>query len=138
MKSKLLVQWIAGIAFLMSTSLVARDIVHNSQVKFDHGTNGATINNKIKGYETYNYKISAQARQYMRVSLETKNTATYFNIFEPGKSPGDAAMFIGSTSGNMFMGNLPTSGIYTVQVYMMRSAARRSEVSNYQLHIGID
>ena len=117
---------------------LARDVVHNAQVHFDKGTTGTTIKGKIKGYETYNYKLGAKAGQYMRVSLETKHTATYFNIYEPGKGPGDAAMFIGTIKGHMYTGNLPANGTYTIQVFMMRSAARRDEVSHYQLHVGID
>jgi hypothetical protein len=127
---------VSGILLYMPA--LARDVMHNEEVHFDKGTTGTTIKGKIKGYETYNYKLGAKKGQYMRVSLETKHTATYFNIYEPGKGPGDAAMFIGTTQGNMYTGNLPTNGTYTIQVFMMRSAARRNEVSHYQLHVGID
>jgi len=136
MKSKLFAAAI-GIA-LLSIPVMAKDVVHTKQVHFDKGTNGTTIKGKIKGYETYNYKLGAKSGQYMRVSLETKATSNYFNIFEPGKGPGDQAMYVGSTSGNTYTGNLPKDGTYTIQVYMMRNAARRNEVANYQLHIGID
>lgn len=124
--------------FLLSLPAVAKDVVHKAQVHFDKGTTGTTLKGKIKGYDTFNYTLGAKAGQYMRVSLETKHTATYFNIFEPGKGPGDGAMFIGSTRGNAYTGDLPADGTYTIQVYMMRSAARRNETANYQLHIGID
>ena len=124
--------------FLLSLPAVAKDVVHKAQVHFDKGTTGTTLKGKIKGYDTFNYTLGAKAGQYMRVSLETKHTATYFNIFEPGKGPGDAAMYIGSTQGNAYTGNLPADGTYTIQVYMMRSAARRNETANYQIHIGID
>ncbi len=39
---------------------------------------------------------------------------------------------------NIFDGTLPMSGEYTVSVYMMRSAARRNEVSNYMLAISVE
>jgi hypothetical protein len=42
-------------------------------------------------------------------------------------------MFIGSTSGNEFAGNLPATGNYVVEVYMMRSAARRNETCRYSV-----
>ena len=136
MKRKLFASAV-GIALLSVPSL-AKDVVHKAQVLFDKGTSGGTMQGKIKGYDTFNYTLGAKAGQYIRVNLETKHTATYFNIFEPGKGPGDAAMYIGSTQGNSYAGNLPSSGTYTIQVYMMRSAARRNETSNYKLHIGID
>ncbi len=46
-------------------------------------------------------------------------------------------MFIGSTEGNRFSGPLTASGRHTVQVYLMRNAARRGEVANYTLTIGV-
>lgn len=47
-------------------------------------------------------------------------------------------MFIGSQQGNHFEGTLPADGEYTVQVYLMRNAARQNEKANYTLEIGID
>ncbi len=129
---------IAMIGFLLYLPAMAKDVVHTKQVHFEKGTSGTTIEGKIQGYESYNYKIGANADQYMRVYLETKHTATYMNIYTPGKGPGDQAMFIGSTKGNSFTGILPEKGTYTIQVFMMRSAARRNETAKYQLHIGID
>jgi hypothetical protein len=46
-------------------------------------------------------------------------------------------MFIGSTSGGRFEGTLPADGTYTIQVYLMRNAARRGESATYKLDIGI-
>jgi len=123
---------------LLSLPAVAKDEVHTKQVHFDKGTSGTTVSGSIQGYESYNYKIGANANQYMRVYLETKHKATYMNIYAPGKGPGEEAMFIGSTKGDSFTGALPAKGNYTIQVFMMRSAARRNETANYQLHIGID
>jgi len=74
----------------------------------------------------------------MVVVLKTDNGSNYFNIFAPGKKPGDEAMFIGSTLGDRYDGTLPADGKYTVQVYLMRNAARRNEKVNYTLEIGID
>ena len=37
--------------------------------------------------------------------------------------------------GNHFLGTLPSDGEYTVQVYLMRNAARRNEVANYELSL---
>lgn len=74
----------------------------------------------------------------MVVVLKTDNGSNYLNIFVPGKRPGDEAMFIGSQQGNHFEGTLPADGEYTVQVYLMRNAARQNEKANYTLEIGID
>jgi hypothetical protein len=69
----------------------------------------------------------------MNVSMVTKNTATYFNILEPGQT--EVAIFNGSINGNQFEKTLKKSGNYRIRVYMMRSAARRNEVANYRLEM---
>ena len=110
-------------AGLFISPAMAKDKVTTHQVHFDKGTTGTTAKGQVKGYDTVNYKIGAKEGQYMRVSLESKKA--YMNIFEPGKGVGDAAMFIGSTKGQSYTGNLPKSGTYTIQVYLMRNEARR-------------
>jgi hypothetical protein len=97
-----------------------------------------TITEIITGYQSVNYKLGAKAGQHMVVVLKTDNGSNYFNIFTPGKGPGDEAMFIGSQQGGRYEGTLLTDGEYTVQVYLMRNAARRNEKANCTLEIGID
>ncbi|MGE5199732.1 MAG: hypothetical protein ACM3H9_08830, partial [Rhodospirillaceae bacterium] len=48
----------------------------------------------------------------------------------------DVAMYVGQT-GEAYTGMLPTDGDYKVRVYLMRNAARRSEVSDYTLTISV-
>ncbi len=110
----------------------------NVQVRFDAGASSTKIEDQIKGYQYVNYQLGAATGQKMWVELKSQNNATYFNVFEPGKGPGDQALYIGSINGNSFETVLPESGNYTVQVYMMRNAARRKETANYTLGIGID
>jgi len=125
-------------ALMLLAAYSFADEARNEDVKFAPGTSSATIEDTIKGYESVNYKLQAKAGQSMSVDLKTDNTATYYNIFVPGKGPGDQAMFIGSTEGGHFEGALPADGVYTVQVYMMRSAARREETANFTLDISIE
>lgn len=126
----------AALMFVAAYSFA--DDARNETVKFASGSSSATIEDSITGYNTVNYMLDARAGQTMTVELETEHTATYFNIYVPGKGPGDAAMFIGSINGSRYEGELPSDGTYTVQVYMMRSAARREETSNFTLDIAID
>jgi hypothetical protein len=122
---------------LVPMSSVADD-TRNEIVKFAPNTRNTTIEDSITGYKTVNYMLDAKAGQSMTIELKSDHTATYFNIYVPGKGPGDAAMFIGSLNGSRYEGELPADGTYTVQVYMMRSAARRNETANYTLDIGIE
>ncbi len=121
----------------LSMPAFARD-ARDESVRFAPGTSSATIKEIITGYQSVNYELVAKAGQHMVVVLKTDNGSNYFNIFVPGKGPGDEAMFIGSTLGDRYDGTLPADGEYTVQVYLMRNAARRNEKANYNLEIGID
>ena len=114
----------------------AQDDVRSERVQFKAGSNSATIDSSITGYETVDYLLGAQEGQTMNVSLATQHTATYFNILAPGEN--ETAMFNGSINENQFEGTLPSSGDYKIRVYMMRSAARRNEVAQYQLEVIID
>jgi hypothetical protein len=67
--------------------------------------------------------------------LKTSKASNYFNVLPPGSN--DVAIFIGSTSGNEYVGALPSDGEYTIRVYLMRNAARRNESANYTLSVGI-
>ncbi|MGR5142015.1 hypothetical protein ACQKPX_10100 [Photobacterium sp. DNB23_23_1] len=115
---------------------IARDDIRSERVQFQSGTNNATIESSITGYETVDYLLGAQSGQTMNVSLATKHTATYFNILAPGEN--ETAMFNGSINENQFEGTLPSSGDYKIRVYMMRSAARRNEVAQYRLEVIIN
>jgi hypothetical protein len=114
------------------------DDIKTERVQFERGTSGATIRGAITGRETMHYMVGARAGQVMDVRLVTKSTSTYFNIFAPGKVPGQAeAMFIGDIGGDHFNGTLPDSGDYLIQVYLYRAAARKGEKASFDLSIEI-
>jgi len=137
---KIMKQTLFAITFVLVTlsMVVFAQDTRNELVRFAPGTSSETIKETITGYQSVNYKFGAKAGQHMVVILKTDNGSNYFNIFVPGKGPGDEAMFIGSTLGDRYDGTLPADGEYTVQVYLMRNAARRNEKANYTLEIGID
>jgi hypothetical protein len=127
----------AAISFLIfanSSHGSAKDEIRKERVQFKKGAATATIKSRIKGYETVDYLLGAKAGQTMRVALQTNNGANYFNVLPPES---DAAIAIGANLGNKWAGTLPVDGDYTVRVYLMRSAARRNEVANYTLSVGI-
>ncbi len=123
-----------------SPAVQAADDVRTEVVHFAKGANGTELKGSIKGYGSVSYKIGASADQTMRLKLTTSHTATYFNLYGPGKGPGDEAIANSEMTDplNSYEGVLPANGDYTVSVYMMRSAARRDEVANYTLGIAID
>jgi hypothetical protein len=129
-----------GLAGLQPTLLAAQDApTRTEQVRFDAGTTGASLSGKIVGRDFVTYTLGAEAGQRMTIALTSDNTAAYFNLYEPGRGPGDEALAIGEMLPeiNRFDGVLPTSGTYTVSVFLYRNAARDGETAEYTLDISI-
>jgi hypothetical protein len=119
---------VSGLAF-------AADSIESRPIHFAKGASSATVKGSLKGDKIVDYQVGAKAGQTMSVTLKTGNAANNFNVLPPGSK--DVAIFIGSTSGNEWTGSLASDGKYTVRVYLMRSAARRNEMANYTLTVGI-
>jgi hypothetical protein len=121
--------------FLAGFGAMAADGIEKRAVQFANGASSATARGAIKGDKTIDYALRAKAGQAMSVTLKASNTANYFNVLPPGSS--GEAIFIGSTEGNEWKGVLPADGEYRIRVYLMPSAARRGESSNYSLTMGV-
>jgi hypothetical protein len=104
------------------------------RVSFAPGASSATIKGQLRGDADVDYIVRAGAGQTITVTLKPSNRSNYFNVLPPGST--DVAMHVGQT-GEDFTGMLPADGDYTVRVYLMRAAARRSESSTYTLTIGV-
>ncbi|MCU0790540.1 MAG: SH3 domain-containing protein [Nitratireductor sp.] len=103
-------------------------------VRFRAGGDHASYSGRIRGDQTARFLIDARGGQVMQVSLRADNPQAYFNVTPPG---GRAALFVGSNEGNRFSGRLPVTGRYVIEVYLMRAAARRNEVSGFSIDIAI-
>ena len=125
---------LSALMLVTAPAVLAEGAIREQQVQFKKGESGTTIKGSIKGDQTVDYKLRANAGQTMVVKFKPSNASAYFNVLPPGS---DEAIFIGSTSGNDFSGNLVASGEYTIRVYLMRNAARRNESAKYTLDIGV-
>ncbi len=135
---KHLASFVLCVAVAAATPVQAQDGTRTERVQFPRGSTGTTISDSITGYEAVEYLVGAQAGQEMTVVLKSDHLSTYINVFEPGTKPGtDEAISIGSDDGTRYEGTLPSDGDYLIQVYMMRSAARRGEVAHYALDVSI-
>ena len=136
----------ASIALIsLSAPVVAQsDDIREALVRFDAGSTVAEIEDTITGYQSVSYTVGLEAGRRLSVKLDPTNTATYFNIYEPGRGPGDEALANSGLTGdlvsdlNRFESVVQTSGTYTISVYMMRSAARRNETTDYVLSVELD
>jgi hypothetical protein len=123
------------LAGFVVAAIPSRAADRTEAVHFAKGHSSATLKGSVGGYDGVVYQLGAAAGQTMSVRFEPSNGACYFNVLPPGS--GGEAIFIGSTSGNEFSGTLGASGTYGIQVYLMRSAARRKETCSYALTVEI-
>ena len=121
---------LALLLFAGTPALTLADI-RPEPVRFEKGRNGATVKGTIKGDEIFDYRLRARAGQILDVNLQADNRSAYFNVLPPDD---ETALFVGSVSGNSFVGALPKDGEYIVRVYLMRSAARRNESARYTVN----
>jgi hypothetical protein len=131
---KAMLACVLGAIFFVTTFTSAEVDIRQKHIRFEKGTSGTTITGKITGDQIVDYQLRAGAGQSMVVIFKPSNLSAYFNVLPPGS---DVAIFVGSIYGNRFEGELPTDGVYTVRVYLMRNAARRNETANYTLEVGI-
>lgn len=103
------------------------------RVQFAKGKSSKVIKGTIKGEQSRLFVVNLRAGQTLTVTLVPSNPSTYFNVTAPGA---DQAMFIGSSSGTTMKEVIPSSGDYTIDLYLMRNAARRGDTSNFTITIG--
>lgn len=101
-------------------------------VKFKVGSSFRTVRGVFKGYDTVTYILGASAGQTLQVMFSPDNDSCYFNVNAP--SGGEA---INDESDSEFTQQLEEDGNYRVQLYMMRSAARRGESCRYSVTFAI-
>lgn len=109
------------------------------RVQFKPGTDSATIRGTVKGDDYAVFKLNARDGQFLTVSMTTDNESSDFNIYIPGRGPGDEALFASamSTNGSQYTGQLYKTGDHSISVFLNRNAARKGQVANYELTIRI-
>jgi hypothetical protein len=115
------------------------DKTHTERVQFAAGKSSATLAGKVAGADTVLYKLNAKDGQFLKVSLTTDNESADFNIYIPGRGPGDEALFASamSTQGRAYTGQLYKTGDHSITVFLNRNAARKGETANFKLHVSV-
>ncbi|MEJ1156706.1 hypothetical protein [Prosthecomicrobium sp. N25] len=101
-------------------------------IAFKPGATSTTVKGRIKGDAGVAYALATGQGQTLQTLFEPSNRSCYYNVTAPSATTAD---HIGSTSGNEFGVSRTVAGTYTIQVYLMRSAARRGESCRYSLSI---
>lgn len=126
---------IAGVMRLALTAAIAAAAgareIRTRPVEFPAGASSVRLAGSIQGFEIIDFKLRAEQGQVLRTTLTSTNPSAYHNILRP--EDGKEAIFIGSTLGEKFEGELPTTGEFTLRVYLMRNAAPRGERAEFTL-----
>lgn len=117
---------------LMASPFAAAQTIRTEQLRFGPGETVATASGNLRGYGAIDYGVTLQAGQKVVFEFQPGNPSAYFNVTAPGAQ---AALFVGSQSGNRFETEVLASGAYVVRTYLMRNAARRNETSNFVLTV---
>ena len=127
-----------ALAVLLAAAAATAAEVRRESVVIPEGETTATIEGSLKGFDSVEYQIAAGVGQEMTLSLTSDNASTYYNLFAPGDVPGDStALYIAARDGLDYTGLLTASGDYTVQVFLIRAAARRAEEAAYTLSVAL-
>ncbi len=112
----------------------AAGVIREKAVRFASGAEWAIVRGRLRGRDTIDHLVTARAGQALTVLFKAGNGAAYFNVLPP---EGDEALFVGSGAArpDLFRARLDTAGAYRIRVYLMRSAARRHESTDYTLKI---
>lgn len=137
MKKRVMAWLVGGTLVLLGSGAIAAAPAERSfkEVRFAPGHSSIVIKGAIQGYHDVDYHLQAGAGQTLKVNMKGSNGANYFNVIAPGA--GDVAMCVGQIDHNSFERMLPVEGVYTLRVYLMRSAARRNETSQYTLDVAV-
>lgn len=131
------------ISLLTSITLVTAampalaDKTHIERVQFAAGKSSATIDGKVTGGDTVLYTLNARDKQFLNVSLTTDNESSDFNIYIPGRGPGDEALFTSAVGGREYTGQLYKTGDHSITVFLNRNAARKGQTANFKLHVSV-
>lgn len=105
------------------------------RVRFAAGASAATVQGRVRGYQTVTYLVGARAGQVMDLRMLSRSRFLYVLVRPPGS---DENIFDGPTQGNDGQVRLPVTGDYRVRVFLFRNAARRNETGDYRLRISIN
>ncbi|MBB4648600.1 hypothetical protein GGQ99_000322 [Aminobacter niigataensis] len=94
------------------------------------GATQTTVRGIVIGRISASYRLEARAGQRMSLDLNSRNTFLYFNVLDPrGRTI--------AREQTQWDGRLPASGVYTIQIYLVRAEARRNRPAPFSLDVRI-
>jgi hypothetical protein len=94
------------------------------------GATQTTVRGIVFGRISASYRLEARSGQRMSLDLNSRNTFLYFNLLDPrGRTI--------AREQTQWDGRLPVSGVYTIQIYLVRAEARRNRPAPFSLDVRI-
>ncbi|MBE1207616.1 SH3 domain-containing protein [Aminobacter carboxidus] len=94
------------------------------------GATQTTVRGIVFGRISASYRLEARGGQRMSLNLNSRNTFLYFNVLDPrGRTI--------AREQTQWDGRLPVSGVYSIQIYLVRAEARRNRPAPFSLDVRI-
>jgi hypothetical protein len=116
-----------------ATPIWAETGIPQQDIVFKKGASSGSASGKIKGNNSIDYLVRAKAGQRMTVDFKAAKSAAYFNVL----SPNGEALFVGSSEGYRYMGELPADGVYTIRPYLMGAAKSSNKDVSFTIKVNI-
>jgi len=97
-------------------------------LRFRPGATSTTVRGVVMGREGVNYRLEARSGQRLSLDLRSRNDFLYFNLFDPRGR-------VIAREETRWSDRLKTSGVYRVEVFLMRAEARRGRVVPFTLEV---
>lgn len=92
------------------------------------GATQTTVRGVVVGRIGASYRLEARAGQRMSLTLNSRNRFLYFNVVDPrGRTL--------AREQTQWDGRLQASGVYSIQVYLLRAEARRNVPAPFSLDV---
>ncbi len=119
------------------TPVAPADETASQRIQFERGESQAIITGEVAGRQLALYTINAREGQWLEVGMLPGVKGADFNIYIPGRAPGDEALFNSLSGDRRYTGQLAQSGDHVISVFLNRAAARRGEVADYKMLVRI-
>ena len=131
-------RFLASLAVCVGLSAVASaEETVTKRVEFKKDSDHTILAGEITGRDSVLYKVNAKNEQFLQVIMLPDGEAADFNIYIPGRGPGDEALFTSATGGQKYLGQLYKTGDHAISIFQNRAAARRGETAGYKLLVRI-
>lgn len=126
---------VAVITLFLCVAIIPAAQAGSKNVSFGKGKSSTSISGKIKGDDSMDYLVRANAGQTLIVDIKGGKMVPYFNIMPPG-STGEA-IYNGSMDGSHYEGVLDKDGDWIIRVYQMGDAKDANKTNSFKLSIRI-